>query len=268
MPDETVDPVQAQEAQGGSDTGVAPYQEWLDRIPEDARGTAEEAFKAFDAQTTRKFQEQAEAQRRWAPYEEAGVQQLSPEQIQGYRQFEEALNNPQAIQEWYQQYAQQNGLTVAEAAQQAPPPEEFGSYTDPGLEDVLQKQLGPIQQQLQQMSAWREQQEQQARQQEADQYVRSEFDRLKKDNPDDFDEALVTRLVAQYQTTDPRNAVSRAFADSQAIISQLEKKVLQQKVNQPASAESGGVADGAPESIKTLERAKEVALVRLREGRQ
>lgn len=266
MPDEIVDPVQGDNPQGGEDTGVAPYQEWLDRFPDEAaRGVAEEAFKDFDAKTTRKFQEQAEAQRRWKPYEDAGVQQLSPEQIQSYREFETALANPQQIEQWFKQYAAQNGLTVAEAQQQVAPQDEFGTYTDPGIEDVLKQQLSPIQQQLQEFADWRTSEMQKTQAAEAQRYVDSEVERLKKAHPDDYDEPLVNRLVAQYQQSDPRNAVQRAFDDSMAIRSQIEKAVLQSKVNQPAPAEGGGVADGAPETIKFAD-AKAIALARLRGG--
>jgi hypothetical protein len=265
MPDENVDPVQPPEGQGGSDN-EAPYAEYLSRIPEEARGEAEAAFKEWDASTTRRFQAQAEAQERWKPYEEAGINQLSPDEAKWAREFYGALDNPQAIQQWYQQYAEQNGLTVAEAQQQAPPPDEFGTYTDPGIEDVLKQHLSPIERQLQEFADWRTSEMQKGQAAEAQRYVDSEVERLKKAHPDDYDEPLVNRLDAQYQTTDPRNAVQRAFDDSMAIRSQLEKKFLQGKANVPASAESGGSPDGAPEQIKTLDRAKEVALARLREG--
>ena len=40
--------------------GQSPYHDYLERIPEDARGVAEEAFRAWDANTTRQFQEAAQ----------------------------------------------------------------------------------------------------------------------------------------------------------------------------------------------------------------
>src|SRR5438132_770700 len=82
-----------------------------------------------------RFQDAADFRKSWEPYEQAGVNQFSPEQVQWGLEFMQALENPQAIQQWYEQYAQQNGLQ-AEQGQQ-PAPDEF-AYDQPSQEQLEQ----------------------------------------------------------------------------------------------------------------------------------
>lgn len=270
MADQIADPVQPDDGQGETGTTDTPYAEYLDRIPAEQRGTVEPIFKEWDANTTRKFQESAEFKRTWEPYSELGVNQVNPDEVRWLMQFRDALNNPQTIQEWYETYATQNGLTpTAPAAPAAPSADpgldEFG-FPDPNaqLEELLKQQLGPVQQQLQALDAWREQQESTVRLAEAERYVQGQVADLKAKHPDEFNEAAVERLVAQYIDTDPQHAVERAFADWQAIRSQIERETLQSKVNTPAAAEFGGTADGSPMEIKTLADASRIALEQLK----
>lgn len=267
MADPIADPVQPEEGQGETGTTDTPYAEYLERIPEDQRGTVEPIFKEWDGNTTRRFQESAEFKRTWEPYAELGVNQLNPDEVRWLMQFRDALSSPQTIQEWYETYASQHGLQGQQAAVSDPNAglDEFG-FPDPNaqLESLLKEQLGPVQQQLQALDAWREQQESTVRLAEAERYVQGQVADLKAKHPDEFNEAAVERLVAQYIDTDPQHAVQRAFADWQAIRSQIERETLQSKVNTPPGAEYGGTADGAPMEIKTLADASRIALEQLR----
>lgn len=275
--DETTDVIQPEDAgQGDGGTSDTPYAEYLDRIPEEVRGQVEPVFKDWDSNVTRRFQEAAEYRKQWEPYEQTGINQISPDEAQWLLQFREARDaNPQAVKEWYEQYAEQNGLTQQEAKQlqdqtqqQA---DQYGGWEDPTaqqLKQQLEQQLGPIQQRLEAFAQWQEQQEFHVREEEANRYIRSQLDELKEKHPDEFNEEMVERLSAQYIESDPRNAVPRGFADWQKIRNQIQKDTLQSKVNQPAAAESGGTADAVPEEFKTLADANKAALARLREARQ
>ena len=253
----------------GDGSGAAPYQEWLDRIPEQVRGDVEPVFKDWDASVTKRFQDAAEYRRQWEPYEQTGVRNLSPEQVQWASQFMDAYdNNPQAIVEWAKEYANERGLTLAEAAQQAQEASERSEqsfddysvgYDTQALEKALQAQLGPIQQRLEAFASWQEQQEEAQRVQEANQFIRQQLDELKAQHGAEFDEDAVERFIPQYIESDPRNAVPNAWRDYQSLKAQLEKSFVSTKIGAPPAAESGGLADGSPEPVKTLDKANELA---------
>lgn len=261
---EEPDPVQPEDGQGG-EGGDAPYAEYLNRIPEEVRSEVEPVFRDWDSNTTRRFQEAAEYKRGWEPFEELGVNQRDPQEVQWAMQFVDALQNPSAIKEWFDGYAKENGLTPAQEAQLEQ------EYVDPSVqalvEQQLQAQLGPVASQLAEMSQWRQNQEQQAREAQAMSQIKTEIDDLKAKHPDEFNEQMVEKLLPQYIESDPQHAVQRAFSDWQAIRSQIEKDTMQGKANAPAAAVSGGSADGAPEPISTLKQAAEAAMEQLRAGR-
>jgi hypothetical protein len=269
MTDQPVDGAQPDEGQGTPATD-APYAEYLNRIPEQVRGDVEPVFKDWDANVTRKFQEHSEYRKGWEPYEQIGVNQFSPDEVSWALQFRQALENPQAIQQWYEAYAQQNGLTVEQAQAETA---QFldGSYQDPDTANLIQKQLeqalGPIQQQLEQITGWREQQELAAREQQAMRMIEGQINELKARHGDEFNEKAVEQLVAQYIDTDPQNAVSRAWADYQALVNQISAGVLKSKAQAPSTPETGGAADGAPEPIRSLADANRIALEQIRQAR-
>jgi len=272
--DPTADPVQPDPGQGEPGTSDAPYAEYLNRIPEDARGQVEPIFKEWDANTTRRFQEHSEYRKTWEPYEQAGVQQHNPESVQWALQFLQAAEtNPQAIQQWFDAYAQERGLTPAQAAEQvAQDPGTFGDpYGDQSqqLSELLKQQLSPLQQQLEQMTQWREQQETAVREQEAQRFIHGQMDELRSKHPSEFTkeaEGYVEAFLSKYIESDPRNAVPRAWADYQTLVNEISKQVLQPKADAPAAPESGGAPDVTPKPIKTLKEAEAVALARLREA--
>lgn len=271
--DDLTEPVQPDEGQGGAGTADAPYAEWLNRIPEEVRGDVEPVFKEWDANVTRRFQEASEYRKNWEPFEKVGVNKHDPAAVEWALQFYNAAqSNPQDIKEWYERYATENGLQAkSEVAAPEPALDEFaGLYDTPNIEQILKQQLSPLQEQLQQLASWRENQERQAREQEALRMIEGQIADFRKKDPDAFagpGEQAIEKFIANYIETDPQHAVERAFNDWQTIRNQLEKETLQAKVNQPPPAESGGVPDGAPEQIRTLADANRVALERIRQSR-
>lgn len=270
--DETVQPDDT--GQGDAVISDAPYAEYLNRIPEELREQVEPVFKEWDGNTTRKFQEASEYRKQWEPYEKVGVSRTSPEAVDWALQFYRALENPQAIQQWYDAYAQENGLTPQQAAeqqsQQQPPGEQlFADYQDPSitqaLERQLQQHLSPIQQQLEKFSSWQQQQETQAREQAAMNVIEGQLGDLEKKHGDQFNREWVDKFVANYIESDPHNAVHRAWDDYQNMVNQISKSALQSKVDAPAPAESGGIPNVAPEEIKTMAQAAEQARAIIRE---
>ncbi len=240
-----MDDVQPPEGQGDQSL----YSEYLDKIPEDARDIALEAFKSFDANTTRKFQEAADYRKGWEPFEELGVKDRNSEEVRWALNFVDAAfgegtKNPQEIQRWFDEYAKENGLTKAEQNQLEQ------EYIDPNIESLveerLQKALGPVAQQLQDLTGRWTAEDQRRAEAEAASKIESQLEDLKAKNPDTFDRGLVEKFVANHMD-DPENAVQKAFDDAVAIVNQIQKDTLQGKANQPPAAESGGSANGTPE---------------------
>lgn len=264
MPDQYDDGVQPNQGQGAAG-GDSPYGEYLNRIPEDARSEAEAAFKQWDADTTKKFQDAAEYKRSWEPFEQMGVQKRDPNEVEWAMQFVDALQNPTTIKEWYDTYAQQHGLAAQN--DQADDQEYLDPSMQSALEKMLQSHVGPVASQLAEITQWREAQEQQAREAEAMSNLRSQLDELKSQHGADFNEPMVEKLLPQYIESDPQHAVQRAWEDWQAIRNQIEQQAISGKANQPAGAVSGGTADGSPPDIRTLKDAAAAAIEQLRAGR-
>ena len=267
MADETTEPVQPDEGQGGDGTSDAPYAEYLSRIPEEARGEAEQAFKAWDADTTRKFQEASEYRKGWEPFESLGVNQREPAEVEwALQMLEAAKTNPAEVWRWAQEYAQTHNLTKAETEQLA---EE--AFVDPSVTQLVDQQLaarlGPLDHQLQEQQTRWQTQEQQATESRIQSDIRSELDSLKEKHKGEFDESLVDKFIANHMSeTDARVAVQKAFADAQTFRAQIEKQVLQSKVDDSGpGAESGGAPatdDGLP---KTMKEANKMVAAQLRE---
>lgn len=255
------DGVQADEAQG-----AAPYQEYLDRLPEEVRGQVEPVFKEWDGNVTRRFQEASENRTKWDAYEQTGITDYPPEVAQWATGFYKALDNPQAIQEWFEGYAQEHGLTLKQA--EAAVADDLGLSDDLGMPDIsstLEKHLAPISQQLQEINQWRQGQEQQVALQAATNMVQEQLAEVKEELGDRFDHDVIERLAGKYVETDPANAVKRAAQDWVVICNQIEKTTLQRKVDTSGpAAESGGYADGAPEATKTLKEARARAMEMIR----
>jgi hypothetical protein len=144
-------------------------------------------------------------------------------------------------------------------------------YQDPNaqLEQLLQKQLGPVQQQLQQLADWRAQFEQQSHEQQIANALQAEVAALKDQHaahlPEEVQknfEDTIERFAMRYAQpgADPKQVIAKAWADFESLSNQIEKAALQRKVDAPAPAEGGGVADVNPEQIRTLKAAGPVAL--------
>jgi hypothetical protein len=263
MSDETTDAVRPDEGEGGGGEGNPLYAEYLDRIPEESRGVAEEAFKAFDANTTKRFQEAAEYKQQWQPYEEAGINSIDPELAKWAVQFANSLDNPDAIHEWFRDvYAPQYGIDLNPQQQQQQDQFAGGEfeYEDPTAK--LQQQIEQLQQQIEGHTSWQQQQEQQAAVAEAHKFIQGQMDEIASKNPAEFDDTAreyVEVFAGRYIDSDPRNAVPKAWKDYQALRNTLSKQALQEKVDQGTGAESGGVPDGAPDEVKDLKQAGELA---------
>lgn len=265
--DPSADPVQPEPGQGEEGSG-SPYDSYLSRIPEQVRGEVEPVFKDWDANVSRKFQEAADFRKEWEPYQELGVQQVPPDEMQWHLTFRDALqNNPQAVVDWAREFAQERGISLEQAVQEAQQQDtgldEFGSFD----QQALQTHLAPLQQQMEQITAYIEQQQQQAALSQAQQQVEKQLDELKAQHPNEYVREEVELFLDRHRDKGLQ-AVQAAFADAQKWKAQLQKQFVESKANVPPGAEHGGGADGSVEPAKTLPEARAQAMARFEQMRQ
>lgn len=247
----------AQPAEGQGDS--APYAEFLERIPEGLRGDVEPVFKEWDANVTRRFQDHAEFRKQWEPLADTGISQLDPSEVSWLVQFRQALDDPQTMQQWWQSYAQQNGLTVTEAQQQQPSAEpaldEYGYQDATQLQKLLDERLGPLATQIEQFNTRFAQADQAQAEAEAGRFIEGQIAELKAKHGDfsKDTEELINTLAGAYIESDPMNAIPRAWEDLQRWRNNVEKEALQAKVTQPAPAEGGGIPAVSPETHRRID---------------
>ena len=243
--DPTADAVQPEQGQGDGGATDAPYAEYLNRIPEQVRGDVEPIFKEWDANTTKRFQDAAEFRKQWEPLAETGVDQLSKDEVAWLVQFRGALDDPQTMQQWWDGYAQENGLNQPEAPQEPAPLDDFGGFQDPQqLQTLIDQATGPLKQQLEQMQGHIEQQQQQQQQAQLVSQLEGQVAQLEKKQGRPFSDEerdVLARFASRYN--DAETAIPRAYEDMQKFVGGVEKGAFQQKVDAPAAAEAGGVAD-------------------------
>jgi hypothetical protein len=262
--DELTEVAQSEDQGDGGQGGDPPYAEYLSRIPNEVRDDVEPIFKEWDANVSKKFQSHAEFRKQWEPFAETGIHQLPAEDVSWLVQFRQALDNPEVMQQWWEGYARENGLTPqqAEEAQAAAGLDDYQAYQDPNqqqlIEKLLEERLGPLSKQLEQFSSRFEQQDQAQAMAEASRIIDGQVAALEKEHNggNRFDEEtrdLVDRFASKYIESDPMNAITRGWGDYQRMSSEIEKRTLQGKLDQPLPAESGGVPSVSPEQHKRID---------------
>jgi hypothetical protein len=260
------------EGQGneGNTGGGSPWADLLSLAPEDHRGTFEERFREWDANYTRTSQEASQYRSQWQPFEQAGLNQYDPQQLAEHLQM---LQDPDAVRAWVEQ-------TYGAPPQPEPAPEPFDPYApDPNaqLEQLLQRQLQPLQAQVEQFSQWREQQEAQAREQAARESTTQAIAELQSKHEADIPDALkenfqelISRFSLPYaeEGGSAQQAIERGWQDFQNMVNQIEKAALQAKVDAPSPAEGGGMADVSPDKLKWGKQVQDTALEALRSMNQ
>jgi hypothetical protein len=154
MPDD----VQPGTGQGTEDTG-SPYDSYLQSVPDEARGAAEQWFRDTSKGLDAKLQEAAELRQQWEPYKDVQgtLTSYDPEQLsQLLAWHQQVTSSDEAFQGWIKQAAEEAGLTLAEQ-QQLANAEEQGELTREEVQQLIQQtaeqRFAPIQEQLGQLEA-------------------------------------------------------------------------------------------------------------------
>jgi len=234
----------------GAAPGDTPYSGYLTRFPEEHRATAEQAFKDWDAQTTRKFQEHSEYRRRFEPFEQMGIDQYDPEGLEQLIEFGKLANDPVKFRTWLESAAREHGILQTETQGLD------AELLDPAVQQLIEQATSPLQQQLEQMTQWRQQFESQQQQQQIQAQLNQQFDALQQEHgelPREFFESLASGFVGRHP-----NPMQRAFEEFQRVRGDIEKQVLSAKLNQPNTPNLLGSAPPPGEAPRSLEEAKKL----------
>jgi hypothetical protein len=253
QPHESVEQGQGQESSGLYD---------LSSIPEPLRPAVEPAFKQWEANVTKKFQEHADYRKTWQPYEQLGLSNVQPEQLQELLSFNELASDPDQFDAWLRHTAQERGLFEQQQQPQSEDPyaglfdeDSQNQLTPESIQQMIAEQIGPLYEQAQ------AQQEQDAIR-SATEAIQSELDSLHEKHGD-FPDEIICQLAMAY---DGPHGIGQAFQDYQNIIAQTERGVVENKLAEPSVPERGGMANTPPPEIKTWEQAREAAIARLRQN--
>ena len=211
---------------------------------------------------TKKFQDHAEYRKGWEPYENLGVNKVDPQDLEQLLAFNELANDPEQFDNWLRSAAEERGLF-----EQAQPEEDlYGNpYADEAAQQVnpdqiqqmIAEQIGPLYEQAQA-------QQEQAAIQEATENIQSQLDGLHEKHGD-FPDEIICQLAMAYETPD---GIAQAFGDYQNLIAQTERGVVEQKLAEPSSPESGGTANTVAPQDMNWETAREAAIARLKANNQ
>jgi hypothetical protein len=259
-------PTEGQGESGGGGGGGAPYQSYLDRIAdEEARGVAEEGFRAFDQNAQKKFTEAADYKKGWAPYEELGLRDQDPQVVGWAMQLAQAAQtDPQAFYEWVNgDYASQYGL-----APQAPP-DEFGGYEDPTQQ--LTQRIEQLEGMLQGVDGRFAEQAQAQAQQEALRMIEGQIAEIEKQAGDAFDRDALEMVLPHFteraqSRAELESAVPRAWEALQGLLNKREQQAFNGKLNAGRGPEASGMPDVTPPQAHTLKDAHAMAMEIARGG--
>jgi hypothetical protein len=239
--------------------GNGLHESFISSAPEHLQDAARQLVPHWDSYVQRQFTDHANFRKSWEPYEQLGLNEIEPDELQDLLNFREIIQDEDQFRQWYEDVGQLLGSDPNESVNEAA--DEYGFPPE------LLNAIGQMQQQLNELTQDRQvQAEQQALNQTASE-VRQELDQLKSQNPNlQWDEELedtVCTLALKYDTPD---ALQRGFQDYQKLVGRAENGVFNQRTD-PAlrvAPVSGGNNNTSVEPVTTFEQAARAARERLR----
>lgn len=223
---------------------TTPWSDYLGEVPESIRDRVLDGMKHVEGLTTKKFQEAAEFRKQAEPYLGIdGLTKWDPQELQVGLQILDQLQDPERGADIARRIAEQYGLKIADET-----PEDEGGWDDdeeftetgedPDIAELVKRQVQeatqPFTQQLQE-------QQRQAEEQKAQQYVTDTMAAIQKEAGREFDEeetGLLMQLASAHvgKTDDPIRA---GFETYKQIIGRGQKGLVAQKRQEPGQAEIG-----------------------------
>jgi DNA repair ATPase RecN len=243
----------------GEAQGQGLHEQFVSNAPEHLRDAARELVPHWDQYVQRQFTDNADYRKQWEPFEQLGINQLDPGELQELLEFRDIVSDEDKFREWHRDVGELLGGDENGAGED--------EFDDPALSQMKQ-QMDQMQQFMQQMAQDREMQQQQQAFQQTAMQVRQELDGLKKDNPDltEEDEDYICTLALKYDSED---AIKRGFQDFQKLMGRAEQGVFKSKETDPSlrvAPVGGGNNDTSTEPVTTFEQAARAARERMRQN--
>lgn len=242
------------EAPDQGDSGLHDLSTFSDEI----RPQVESLLKEIEGNTTRKFQQASEYKKQWEPYEELGLNEYQPEQIQQLLEFAKIAGDQDAFAEWWKNAGEELGLSAGDDPEDDA---DLGELSQQEINAMIERSVAEKLAPIQEKETAREQE---ARISEAEAEIRDQLDKIKADHPN-VDEDMILRLAYTYEDDD--DPISKGFEDYQKLLGQGESGLFEQKVNQPKPSESGGAPASTPPIIDSYDKAEEFGRERMRRDR-
>jgi len=245
------DDVQSPEGDQGAEATDSGYTQYLDSVAPEIRDQVEPIIKEFDGNVTKKFQEHADYRKGWAPYEELGLKDIPPENLQELLAFAQMANNPQQFDEWLKSTATERGLLNQ--------PDDLDLDLEDDENQVEERLLQKVTEMINPLMERFEHQEQAKLVESAETEISGALDSILGDDknqnlPEGARDAI--EALAYRYTDEPglsgKEVIEKGFADYQNLIGQGEKGLFAQKEKQPETPEGPGAASTADEKITSF----------------
>lgn len=248
----------------------------LSSTPEELRPWAEDLVAQVSKNANQKFMEHAEYRKGWAPYEELGIRDMDPAELQELIDFRtNVLGDPETLQQWLGAVAAETGFTPELTQEQWIEIGDQQGFFDPEdggenpagqqpdqqslmdtITSVLEQRLAPLENFLAEQQT--EQTVGQIRQQ-----LEQQLDSLEEEHGE-YDRDAVVRLAHAFDAEGSEDPIADAFQEYQRLRGTSQADLLDAKGDQPASALGTGQADTAPEQFDRLDDPKLKDAVRRR----
>jgi hypothetical protein len=241
--------------QGSQGNGL--HESFISSAPEHLQDAARQLVPYWDPYVQRQFTDHADYRKNWEPYEQLGVNEIEPSELQELLDFREIIQDEDQFREWYNNVGELLG----------DPQDTQDTADEYGLPPELLQSIQGMQQELAEMRQEREQQAQMQMLNQTAAEVRQELDQLKQQNPNlsEEDEDYICTLALKYDTPD---ALQKGFQDFQKLMGRAEKGVFQNHTD-PAlrvAPVSGGNNNTSVEPITTFDQAARAARERMRQS--
>jgi hypothetical protein len=88
----------------GADTDL--YSPYLADVPAEMHPLVLDPLKRQNADFTRKFQEASQFRQQWEPYQQLGLHEMDPQEIEGLLSFREQISTDDGARQWFSQMAE------------------------------------------------------------------------------------------------------------------------------------------------------------------
>ena len=235
---------EAQPGQGQGEAGGGLFDSYLQSVPEEHRATLLPYFEDAAKNVNGRLEEAAELRKTLSAFEEAGLTQQDPADLQQLVAWRDAVqSSPDAWKEFVSEAAKEAGLTIAEQQQAVEESELSREQIAAMIQETAAQQVAPIQQ-------WAEQQEFNQAVETENRLINARLDELQATNKvklTDDQRALVLDLASTANPGEDKTLTSGfdwitpGWERYQKMSGEAQKTFVEQKLEQPKpSLASGG----------------------------